>query len=123
MKKISIPALLLQLSCATAQQLNHRYKQSPEVFPNAGRGFYIPTGTKAVDYKLLDAATLQSYTKFQQLDKAKYQAIAGKQAFIGTWGESYFTDHFGDADTNGIGVCDIINRLQQTSSCKPTASV
>ncbi len=196
MKKILIPLLLVQLSCAVAQPLKHRYKESTEVFPNPERGFYIPTGTRASDYKLLDAEMLQSYLKPQQLKGAKYQvqfslvyrgyeldAFVDKplstaflenlqkdfdairnaglklilrfaytnnpkagncpdeykicppygdaskevvfnhirqlapllkknadviavmqEGFIGIWGESYFTDHFGDASTNGLGV-------------------
>ena len=27
-----------------------------------------------------------------------------QEGFIGIWGENYFTDHFGDASTNGLGV-------------------
>jgi hypothetical protein len=49
------------------------YKESTEDFPNPERGFYIPLGTKAGNFNLLDVEKLKAYrNKPQQLNGAVY---------------------------------------------------
>lgn len=70
---LSVAGSLLVL-CATAQQLTKVYKESNEDVVNPERGFYIPTGTKASNFILLDAEKLAAYRNTpQQLSKANYK--------------------------------------------------
>lgn len=70
------------------------------------------TGTCPDEYKICppygDAAKPIVLTHIQQLKPILHQnadVIALLQmGFIGIWGENYFTDYFGDASTNGLGV-------------------
>ena len=58
---------------AVAQNKIIVYKESQEDIINPERGFYIPTGTKASNYILLDAAQLKLYRSMpQQSAKASY---------------------------------------------------
>lgn len=69
-------------------------------------------GTCQDEYKICppygDAAKPIVLTHIQQLKPLLHQnadVIALLQmGFIGIWGENYFTDYFGDASTNGLGV-------------------
>jgi hypothetical protein len=57
-----------------AQNVKITYKESDEDFTNPERGFYIPTGTKASNFILLDAARLKTFrSQPQQLNGASYQ--------------------------------------------------
>lgn len=62
--------LLLQLQ---AQQVNIIYKESNEDFRNPERGFYIPLGTKASAFTLLDKESLEElYTQPYKAHSASY---------------------------------------------------
>lgn len=62
---------MIQLS---AQTKKISYKESGDDFTNPERGFYIPTGTKASNFVLLDAEQLKNYrSQPQQLGSARYQ--------------------------------------------------
>jgi len=57
-----------------AQLTSITYKASDENFSNPERGFYIPMGTKASHFDLLDTDQLKNYrSKPQQLSSAHYQ--------------------------------------------------
>ncbi|MBK8086657.1 MAG: DUF4874 domain-containing protein [Chitinophagaceae bacterium] len=56
-----------------AQTITVNYKESDEDFCNPERGFYIPSGTKASNFILLDAKQLNAYrTQSQQSAGATY---------------------------------------------------
>jgi len=51
------------------------------------------------------AVTLHHIQQLKPLLQKNAAVIAALQeGFIGIWGENYFTDHFGDASMNGIGI-------------------
>ena len=57
-----------------AQKATVYYKESSEDFANPERGFYLPSGTKASNFVLLDARQLKDYrNKPQQPPGASYQ--------------------------------------------------
>ena len=61
---------------AMAQSKTIIYEESQEDIVNPERGFYIPTGTKASNYILLNAEQLKLYrTKAQQPGKATYAVM------------------------------------------------
>jgi hypothetical protein len=56
-----------------AQNKTIIYRESKEDIVNPERGFYIPMGTKASNFILLDAAQLKNYrNNFQKIGKASY---------------------------------------------------
>ncbi len=76
MKKINIVFVLLLCAVLhiTAQQVKMSYKESDEDFINPERGFYIPIGTTASNFKLLDEKILKTYhSQPQQLSGATYK--------------------------------------------------
>lgn len=76
MSKKILTAFVLSafLYCSYAQNITHRYKESKEDFRNPERGFYIPYGTKASNFVLLDAGRLSAYkTQEQQTSSASYK--------------------------------------------------
>lgn len=74
MIKFKLLVLFFLLSLiATAQNKTIAYKESRKDMLNPERGFYIPTGTKASNFILLDAKQLKTYRNSpQQLGKASY---------------------------------------------------
>ncbi len=74
MKKLCLPFLYSLFALHTmAQNKTVVYKKGHEDVLNPERGFYIPTGTKASNFVLLNAAQLKLYrSKPQQLGKACY---------------------------------------------------
>jgi len=76
MKKIIlvISAIFLTSMHLAAQQVKITYKESDEDFINPERGFYIPTGTRASNFILLDAEKLKTFrSQPQQSNRASYQ--------------------------------------------------
>jgi hypothetical protein len=75
MKKITSILFAGIVSCVQllAQPVKITYRESQEDFTNPERGFYIPTGTRASNFVLLDAAKLKTYrSQPQQLSGASY---------------------------------------------------
>lgn len=74
MKKLYLPALLCFITFnAIAQNKTIVYHESQEDIINPERGFYIPIGTKASNFILLDVTQLTDYrNKPQILGKASY---------------------------------------------------
>lgn len=73
-KIVAVFLSCLFLYSANAQSITHTYKESKEDFRNPERGFYIPSGTKASNFVLLDAAHLSTYkTQPQQTSSATYK--------------------------------------------------
>ncbi len=70
------------------------------------------SGTCSDEYKICPpygdapvAMVLKHVEQLKPLLRANADIIAVMQeGFIGIWGENYFTDYFGDASTNGLGV-------------------
>ena len=58
MRSFGITLTLLLLAAQTNAQTTIRYKEDTTDFPNPERGFYIPIGTRAGNFKSLDAASL-----------------------------------------------------------------
>ena len=75
MKKIAaILFFAFAIVYATAQNVKLTYRESDEDIINPERGFYIPSGTKASDFILLDVNKLIQYrTQPQQLSGASYK--------------------------------------------------
>ena len=73
-KKNYLPVILIFFAFnAMAQNKTTVYKESQEDMMNPERGFYIPTGTKASNFILLDVKQLTDYrNKPQILGKASY---------------------------------------------------
>lgn len=74
----TVKLLLLLLPCfAWSQSKVINYTESKEDFTNPERGFYIPLGTKASNFRLLEAKQLATYRDNpQQSGKAKYKVKA-----------------------------------------------
>jgi len=73
-KLIAVCLLCAFFYCSHAQTTRHSYKESKEDFRNPERGFYIPSGTKASNFALLDASHLSTYkTQQQQTNSASYK--------------------------------------------------
>src|SRR3954464_100686 len=75
MKAFAIKLLLLLVPCFTQSQTKViKYTESREDFTNPERGFYIPLGTKASNFNLLDAKQLLTYREdAQKPGKATYK--------------------------------------------------
>lgn len=63
--------MLLQTSVAQHPRIIS-YKESKDDFPNPERGFYIPFGTRAGDFKPLDTALLRLFRTPHKQGKARY---------------------------------------------------
>ncbi len=73
-KTIAASLLIFCMVKLTAQPVRLSYKETNEDFTNPERGFYIPLGTKASNFVLLDATKLTAYrNQPQQLDGASYK--------------------------------------------------
>ncbi len=92
MKKVGTGLLLLfVLLQLNAQTIKIRYEESDEDIRNPERGFYIPLGTRASDFKLLDKTKLQEL--YSQPFKAKSASYSVNLSLIY---RSYELDTFKD---------------------------
>ena len=75
-KAVAISGMfLIVLLQVTAQTVKLTYKESTEDFVNPERGFYIPSGTKASNFVLLDLKQLQNFRQQPQQPKGASYAI------------------------------------------------